>query len=309
MKSAVFSKSLLFFFSALLLLLVGCGEPPSTSSADKAVVKRNLRIGLIPEIDIFSQKKRYEPLVSYLEDKLGVSVELKILSRYGNIIDNFVSLELDGAFFGSFTGALALEKLGVRPLARPESQDGTSTYYGMVFVRKDSQIKTAADMKGKRFAFVDKATTAGWLLPLHFFKELGIDKIDPWFSETYFAGTHEDAIKDVLHGKADIGAAKNTIFYRLAKEDKSILEELTILTKSKPVPENGLAVRPGLDEQLVSDLKTVLLSMDQDPAGKLVLDNFGSSRFIETTVADYNVVSDFAQDIGIDLANYQYLNN
>ncbi len=305
-----FSKFFCVFLCVLLFpLLSGCNDKPDNFSDDKVIAKRFLRIGLIPEIDIFSQKKRYQPLVSYLEDKLEITVELTILSRYGNIIDNFVSSELDGAFFGSFTGALALKKLNVVPLARPESTDGTSTYYGMVFVRKDSHIKTAADMKGKRFAFVDKATTAGWLLPLHFFKELNITDYENWFSETYFAGTHEDAINDVLHGRADIGAAKNTIYYRLGKEDSRILDELEILTTSTPVPENGLAVRPGLEKQLVADLETVLLSMDQDPAGKVVLENFGSARFIETSTNDYKVVLDFAEALGLDLAQYQYIND
>lgn len=293
----------------LLLFIHGCSEQPEEVPAVASVGRETLRIGLIPEIDIFSQKKRYEPLVKYLEDKLGVSVELKILSRYGNIIDNFVSENLDGAFFGSFTGALALEKLNVTPLVRPESKEGVSTYFGMVFVRKDSHIKSAADMKGKRFAFVDRATTAGWLLPLHFFRDLGIEDYEQWFSETYFAGTHEDTIYDVLNRNADIGAAKNTIFSRLAARDGRILAELEILDTSMPVPENALAVRPGLDEGLVKDLRKILLGMDQDPEGQAVLAQFGAGRFIATTAADYEVVRVFAEHIGLDLGSYQYLNN
>ena len=48
---------------------------------------------------------------------------------------------MDGSFFGSFTGAMAIEKLGVEPIARPVNLDGTSTYKGYIFVRKDSGIK------------------------------------------------------------------------------------------------------------------------------------------------------------------------
>ena len=49
-------------------------------------------------------------------------------------------------------------------------------------------------MKGKTFAFVDKATTAGHLLPLAYFKAHGIQDYKTYFKETYFAGTHENAI-------------------------------------------------------------------------------------------------------------------
>ena len=54
-------------------------------------------------------------------------------------------------------------------------------------------------MKGKTFAFVDKATTAGYLLPLAYFKHNGINDYNKFFKKTYFTGTHEDAIYDVLN--------------------------------------------------------------------------------------------------------------
>jgi phosphonate transport system substrate-binding protein len=233
---------------------------------------------------------------------------LKILSRYGNIIDNFISGKLDAAFFGSFTGALAIKKLGVEPLARPEYLDGTSTYYGMVFTRKDSGIKDAAAMKGKRFAFVDMATTAGWLLPLHYFQDIGIDDYRTWFAESYFTGTHEDAIYDVLDGKADVAAAKNTVFYRLAGTDKRILNDLQILATSPKVPANALAVRKDLDGSLKIKLQETLLQMDQDDQGKPILLKFGAKKFIETTEKDYEPVFTYADDIKLDLHRYDYRN-
>jgi phosphonate transport system substrate-binding protein len=257
---------------------------------------------------LFSQKERYGALASYISEKTGLDVELKILSRYGNIIDNFLANKLDGAFFGSFTGALAIKKLGIEPLARPEWLDGNSTYYGLIIVRKDSAIKDAQDMKGKRFAFVDKATTAGWLLPLHYFKENGIDDYQEWFSETYFAGTHEDVIYDVLTGKVEIGAAKNTVFDRLAQKDSKLLDELQILAKSPEVPANALAVRKDLDNSLKIKLKNILLQMVQDERGRKILAEFGAHKFIATTIKDYDPVFAYAEHIGLDLSKYDYRN-
>ncbi|HEY6097393.1 MAG TPA: PhnD/SsuA/transferrin family substrate-binding protein, partial [Candidatus Deferrimicrobium sp.] len=89
-----------------LALLAGCsdkGKPPGASRMSG----RTLVIGLIPERNIFKQIERYQPLADYLRDKTGIEVKLKVLSRYGNIINNFKSAGLDGAFFGSFTYALA----------------------------------------------------------------------------------------------------------------------------------------------------------------------------------------------------------
>jgi len=299
--------SVILTFVFFLPLLQNCSEQPEAPSKNETPAQK-FNLGLIPEQDLFSQKERYEPLARYLSEKVGLKVEIKILSRYGNIIDNFVSGELDGAFFGSFTGALAIKKIGVIPLARPVWLDGTSTYYGMIFVRKDSGIKNSNDMKGKRFAFVDKATTAGWLLPLQFFHVNGIEDFNNWFAETYFTGTHEDAIYDVLNKKADIGAAKNTVFYRLAEKDSKINNELQILATSPKVPSNTLAVRKELDKPIIKKLKNVLLQMEQDKQGQEILKKFKAIKFIETTVDDYTSVFEYSNTVSLDLRKYNYMN-
>jgi phosphonate transport system substrate-binding protein len=308
-----FSKQSRWGVSAILALslacaAMGCSDPRETTP-DSGKPEQVIRIGLIPEQNIFSQKERYRPLADYLAAKSGVDIDLVILPRYGNIVENFATNRLDGAFFGSFTGALALRKLGVEALARPEYLDGTSTYHGLIFVRKDSGISGADSMKGKRFAFVDKATTAGYLLPLYYFKSQGIDDYDAWLRETYFTGTHEGAIYDVLERKADIGAAKNTVYARLSDEDPRIADELEILARSPDVPENTLCVRSDLDDSLKRKLLEALLHMDRDEAGRAVLAEFGARRFIETNEDDYAVVFDFADQIGLDLETYDYMND
>ncbi|MGK2945940.1 MAG: phosphate/phosphite/phosphonate ABC transporter substrate-binding protein [Desulfuromonadales bacterium] len=300
----------LSLFCLLCLFLAGCNQQEQASPVqppNPGIGK--LTIGLIPEQGIFNQKKRYEPLLAYLSQKLGAPIEIKILPSYGNVIDNFNDLGLDGAFFGSFTGAVAISKFGVEPLARPQYVGGSSTYYGMVFVRKDSGIKTAEDMHRKRMVFVDKSTTAGYLLPLNYFKTIGINDYKKWFQEYYFSGTHEGAINDVLNGVADIGAAKNTIFYQMSTTDKRILNELEILSTSPHVPANSLAVRHDLPDEVKRALKHQLLTIHQSKEGRLILSAMNIDKFIETTVGDYQPVFDYAEHSGFDLKTYSSLNN
>ena len=265
-------------------------------------------IGLIPEMNIFRQKERFRALEEYLSQKTGIPVQFTVLSRYGNIIDRFTANKLDGAFFGSFTGALAIRKLGVVPLARPVHEDGTSTYQGYIFVRKDSGIKRAADMKGKRMAFVDKATTAGYLFPLAWLRENGVASPDGFFRESFFTGSHDAAIRAVLHGSADVGAAKHSIYEQLQKEEPRIDRELVVLARSPWVPSNGLCVRKDLDPALQKALKEALLGLEKDPRGKRVLEQLGAVGFTETTAKDYEPVFALARKAGIDIRNYRYLN-
>lgn len=286
-----------------LLMTAGCSEPKAPAPRPAPPAEgRTLTIGLIPEQNIFRQMERYEPLAGYISKKIGIKIKLKVLPRYGNIIDNFVSAGMDGAFFGSFTYALAHAKLGVEVLARPEDKEGISAYHGLLLVRKDSRIRSVEDMRGKRFAFVDKATTAGYLLPLAYFKRHGIADYRTYLKETYFAGTHEDVIDDVLNKKADIGAAKNTVFDRLAKAEARYRNELVVLDTSPNVPENSLAVKKDLAADVKKQLQEALLKMHDDPEGRAVLDTFGARKFIETTDRDYATVFTYAKEIGLDLS-------
>jgi len=301
------ARRVVIILCLLLCTAYGCKNqekiPPQ-----KAPPVPDIIVGLLPEQNIFHQVERYQPVADYLSVKTGAMVRLKIIPRYGNIIDSIVSKSIDAAFVGSFTYALAHTKLGVEVLARPESLDGMSTYHGLLFVRKDSGIKTLRDMKGKRFAFVDKETTAGYLLPVGYFKTKGIKNYKKYLKEVYFTGTHEDAIYDVLNKKADIGAAKNTVFERLAVSDSRISDELMILERSPEVPENALAVRKDLNGALKEKLKQSMLNMEQDPEGQKVLNQFGARKFIETTDEDYEPVYKYIRNIGLDLRTFDHLN-
>jgi phosphonate transport system substrate-binding protein len=300
-------KFLLILVALCVVASTGCSDSEKTP-AQQAASKRTLLIGLIPEQNLFRQMERYEPLAAYLSEKTGTQIKLTVLTRYGNIIDNFVTEKLDGAFFGSFTYALAHAKLGVQVIARPEGLDGVSSYHGLIFVRKGSGISSYREMKGKRFAFVDKATTAGYLFPLAYFQKRGVN-YRTYLKKSYFTGTHEDAILDVLNKKADIGAAKNTVFERLAQSDARIKNDLIVLEESFKVPENALALRNDLDSHLLKKFKSALLDMDRDPSGIEVLKIFGAKRFIETTEADYQPIYRTAREIQLDLTAYDYRND
>ncbi len=267
-----------------------------------------LNIGLIPEQNVFKQFKRYEPLGKYIEKKTGNKIKFTILSRYGNIIDSFHRKKMDGAFWGSFTGAMAIKKLGIQPIARPVNLDGTSTYHGYIMVLKDSGIKNISDMKGKKVALVEKATTAGYVFPMAYFKENGIKDIDKYFSEYYFTGSHDAAIHALLNKKVDIACAKNTIYEILAREDPGIKDKIVIIARSPDVPSNGLGLRKELAYGVKEEFKQALLDMHMNPEGKLVLEKFGVRSFIETGEDDYSPVFDLTERAGIDLQKYEYIN-
>ena len=295
-------------FGTLLVLIILSLTVITCLAEDSDVKKKGIVIGLLPEMNVFKQKKRFEPLAAYLSERMGINIKLTILSRYGNIIERMKADQIDGAFLGSFTGALAISQLDVIPLARPINMDGTSTYFGYIFVKKDSGINNVADMKGKTLALVERATTAGYVFPLAWFKRQGVDDIGTYFNDYFFSGSHDGTIDAVLDNRADIGAAKNTIYDRMRKSHPQIDKELVILANSPRVPSNGLCVSKNLDQKYRAQLTDLLLNLHQDSQGIGVLKKLGAKRFVETSREDYKPVLDLATDAGIDLGKYEYYN-
>lgn len=268
-----------------------------------------ITIGLVPEINIFKQSEKYKKLESYLAGRTGAKINFKVISQYGNIIDYFYGLKLDGAFFGSLTALLANAKLEVEPVARPVDMNGLSTARSCIFVRKDSGIRGVNDLKDKVMIYVDKASTTGYIFPLAYFKEHGVKNAQNYLKGYYFAGSHDAGIRDVLEEDADVGAAKSTVYKGLARINPRIEKELEIIAESQEFPSDTLWLNKHLEGGLRERIKEAFLNMHNDPEGQTVLKDFGAEKFIQTTLDDYRTVLETLKEAGIsDIEVYDYYN-
>jgi phosphonate transport system substrate-binding protein len=267
---------------------------------------RTLHLVLVPEQNVFEQRRRYKFISDYLSRKMELNVIVEIMTNYGETTDAFMEGSADAGFFGSFSYVLTHAKAGIEPIARPVWLDGSSTYRGYIFARKDSGIETVKDMKNKSLVLVDKATTAGYIFQLFYFKYHGISKLEDYFSKISYARSHDAAVWAVYTGEADIGGAKNHIFNRFKEEYPDFQEQMVVLAESPEVPSNGLAVRNDLNPAIKLRLKNLLLTLHETTEGQKVLKNFGALKFIETTDEDYKPLYNMIQKLGIDLREYSY---
>lgn len=85
------------------------------------------------------------------------------------------------------------------------ARDGQIDYHAAIFTRHSSTIEKLADLKGSHVAWVDKQSSAGYLLPRTRLIEEGLD-VDTLFAKESFLGTHQRVACAVLDGEADVGA-------------------------------------------------------------------------------------------------------
>ena len=182
-------------------------RPEPAASALAGFTGPPLRIGLIPERDIFLQRKRYRALAGYLSERLKRPVELLTAKTYEAILQDFAEKKIEAAFLGSLVAVLAMDRLGARVLVKPELPGKVSTYHGVIFVRADSPIKRLEDLRGHSIGMV-RTTTAAHLFPGCVMVKLGFwDKSNR--PGVVWIGTHDEVVRNVVEGRVDVGAIKN----------------------------------------------------------------------------------------------------
>ena len=200
-----------------------------------------LRIGLIPERDIFKQRRRYRALADYVSEQLGGPIELVTSRTYEGILKDFKDKKIDAAFLGSLVTVLAMDRLGIKILAKPEMPGGINTYHGVIFVRQDSPILRLEDLKAHTIGMVYSTTAA------HLFPACVITKLElmnpPNPIKPVWIGTHDDVALKVMDGNLDAGAIKNL---RLDALELSHPEwKIRRLANGQDVPTNALCLRAG----------------------------------------------------------------
>lgn len=286
-----------------VVMLFWLGRNPGTLSAFEngrtlntpgTVPDEVLYLGLIPERDIFDQRRRYRALADYLSDQLGRPVTLVTSNTYHGALKDMTEGRIDAAFMGSLVATLAMDQLQARVLVKPEDLNGDTMYHGVLFVRDDSSVQRLDELAGRTIAMV-KTTTAGHLYPIYTLVELGLFE-DPNPVKIRWDGTHDRVIQDVFDGEVDAGAAKNLRIDAFEQAHPGY--HFRRLADGDAVPNNALVVRPDMDSGLTSRLERALLAMHENESGKQALAVFGAVRFVPCMPEEYRPIRVMTEHLG-----------
>jgi phosphate/phosphite/phosphonate ABC transporter binding protein len=236
-----------------------------------SAVAQELKFGFTPVLNEADMRAEFEPLMTYMSNAIGQKVVLYIAKNYGDLRTQMESGAVDIGSYSPFAYVDAARGGKIRIIAQ-SILDGAATYRGIIVVRKDSGLKTVADLQGKRFAFVDPKSASGYVYPRAMLVEKGVDP-EHYFKETIFAGGHDKVIEAVLEGKVDGGAIYDGAL-AVAKTTKGLpTENLITLVSTDPIPHDAIAVRIGMSDVLAKKIQTALVNLDKSDAGRAVIAN------------------------------------
>ncbi|MCU4653412.1 phosphonate ABC transporter substrate-binding protein [Roseibacterium sp. SDUM158016] len=221
------------------------------------------RIGLLGGENEADRLREHSCQQAFLEERLGVPVELYPASDYAGVMQGLLAGQLEFAGLGSagYAGIYLQDPDAVEPLYTTMQIDGSLGYYSVMYTRADSGITSLEEMEGRSLAFADPNSTSGYLVPLAELTEMGIDP-DAYFSETGFGGGHEQAVIAVLQGQYDAGVTWTSGVGNIdegysrgnlrSMVDKDMLDmsEIQIIWQSNLITNGPRVVRSDLPQEL-----------------------------------------------------------
>lgn len=254
-----------------------------------------LKVALLPDENASEIIKRNQPLKSYLENKLGKDIELIVTTDYSSMIEAMRFGRIDMAYFGPLSYVLAKTKSEIEPFAALV-KDGKPTYRSVVIANADAGIESYEDIKGKKMAYGDRASTSSHLIPKSILQQKGLTAETNY--EEHFLGSHDAVAVNVANGNADAGGLSEVIFNSLLSRGLIDKADIKVVGYSKDYPQYPWAMRSDLNDELKQKIKAAFINLD-DPE---VLKNFKAEGFAAVTDADYDVIREMGSLLKLDLA-------
>lgn len=283
-----FLKSL--FLSASLLVSANGSAFAADADPD------TLKIALLPDENASELIKRNQPLKDFMEAKLGKDIELIVTTDYSSMIEAMRFGRIDLAYFGPLSYVMAKSKSEIEPFAAMVI-GGVPTYRSIIIANIDSGIESYADIKGKKMAYGDRASTSSHLIPKTVLIEQGGIEAETDY-EQHFVGTHDAVAMNVANGNADAGGLSEVIFNFITERGLIDKNKVKVVGHSKPYPQYPWAMRSNLNDDLKAKIKDAFVTLE-DPE---VLEAFNAEGFAPITDADYDVIREMGKLLNLDFA-------
>jgi len=160
-------------------------------------------------------------------------------------------------------------------------------------------INTVEDLRGRTFAFVNAASTTGFLFPaFHLVTELGLDPTlltnsGHFFSTAIFSGAHDASIMGVIMGDFDGAAVTPFIIRSLTDSGMINPDYLKIVGETPSVGGVAYMIRSELPQEFINQVQSFLLNYDNEeffyaaynnPTGRYSLPDFEAFEYVAEMV-------------------------
>ncbi len=288
-----------------LIVVVACSNPSvQTSSTPPASTPQlsQLKFGVGPYFPTPGEnRKQFDPLFKELAQQVKLPAEVTVTDDWVGVSEALRSGTLDAAWLGPWGYVLAHHKEpSIQAIATVKYKD-KPTYYSILMARASAPFNTldeaiAQSQKGPKLklSLADVGSTSGWLVPQAEFKRRNLD---PKTAFQYSEGaSHAAQAISVLSGQIDIASDYDRNLDVLASMGRVDKSKLKIIWQSNPLPNDPIAIRGGLPDEVKTKLQKALVNMSPQQAKTLLPKNY--TGFVTSDGSNYASIVAAGQSVG-----------
>ncbi len=258
-------------FSVLIVPLLGQAHEPLNPNV--------IKFGIFPYQSPKTIVEIYGPLAARLEKKLGK----KIIISSAPDAKIFLEKARNQGCDLLLSAPMAYYKL--RPAGYKVIAKGIPAFYGGAIVRKDSEIKTIEQLKGKKVAAMGEHSYCAYSFILPQLEAKGINPRKD--VEFQFLGKVDSVIYGVINKKFDAGLIKIDTLDLPAFA--GVRDQVTIITRSPEIPQFPFVVKISMDATTIAAMQEVFAALSPDNPEELeILESMQVERIVTATDADYD---------------------
>ena len=246
-------------------------------------------------------KAHYEqlkPLLDYVVPRManvGIREGRILMARDAQQMNSYLRRgRVDWVTETAGTGMLLQQGAGARPLLLTE-RDGVSRYRSVFFARRDSGIRSLADLRGRSVAFQNPLSTSAYYVPAAELLAAGLpldillspmDRPAPGSVGYVFARSELNIATWVHKRLVDAGVMSNLDWRNPLRLPPAFRRDLVVIAESSDYPRALEMVRGNLDPKVEARLRVVLTEAANDPdAREALLRFFKTTRFLPIDAA------------------------
>jgi phosphonate transport system substrate-binding protein len=269
---------------ASVLTAVGAASVPHSAAAPPG-----LRLAVLPCSNIETTFKKFHPLLSYLKDETGLVVSITIPVDLAEFESQLKNGSIDLALQDPHTYGQVARYLDGSALLQTRALNGTTEQSGVVIVRRDSGVRSLADLRGKAVMFGKRASTPKWVAARQLFESEGVS-VDREL-QVVNGGCCEDIAFSVFVKSVDAGVICDHFLSQHAVRQKELgvePESLLILGRTPGFPTRIFAARQSVAPASVRAVIEALLRLDAKTAAHAaILASAELGGFVRTTERAY----------------------
>ena len=232
----------------------------------------------------------YTNLIAITEKLTGLNIDTIKVTDYNAAVEAMRAGRAHIAWYGGNTYVKAADIANAEAFAagvRPGEKD--AGYYTYFVVKKDSNLKTFADVKGKVLSLNTIGSTSGDLIPQVELSKINLSiKNEDHFKNVFYAGSHDACLLAVINNQSDVCGMSSRNFEARLEDGTFKQDDVRIIHKSVRVPPPPLAYSkliPLNDREKIK--KAVLEAHKHGEIG-----GYGGkmSHYIGVKDSDYNVL-------------------